>query len=179
MINIDVTELKQLETFFDGLNRRDQKKIIISSYRKAVRPLLAAARANLVGHNKSFGIYRSMGTIEDKNYIAIDVGSKTNTRTVRRSGGRNYISKVWYAHLLEKGTVERIQRRQSFRKGAKIRGTHAGKSTGRMPATHFFENAYNQTENQIIGSYTRTVRDFISSEEDTDLWNSFWGAMKL
>lgn len=37
----------------------------------------------------------------------------------------------------------------------------------------------NQTENQIIGSYTRTVRDFINSEKDTDLWNNFWDAMKL
>ena len=37
----------------------------------------------------------------------------------------------------------------------------------------------NQTENQIIGSYTRTVRDFIDSEKDADLWNNFWDAMKI
>ena len=160
-MNIDTRNLKGLEDFFDGLNKRDQKKIIITSYRKAVKPLLAAARANLSGHNKSYGIYRSMGTVEDRTNIAIDVGSKTNTKTVRRTGSRNFITKVWYAHLLEKGTVERIQRRQSFRRGAKIRGTHAGKSTGKMPATHFFENAYNQTENQIFQTVANDWYDSI------------------
>ena len=36
----------------------------------------------------------------------------------------------------------------------------------------------NQTENQIIGSYTRTVRDFINSKKDAELWNNFWGLIK-
>ena len=35
----------------------------------------------------------------------------------------------------------------------------------------------NQTENQIIGSYTRTVRAFINSKNEIDLWNNFWKAV--
>ena len=40
-----------------------------------------------------------------------------------------------------------------------------------------FDWRLNQTENQIIGSYTRTVRGFINKEKDPELWNSFWKAI--
>lgn len=37
-----------------------------------------------------------------------------------------------------------------------------------------FNWRFNQTENQIIGSYTRTVRDFIDKDNDPELWQNFW-----
>jgi hypothetical protein len=157
-INVDTGDLKDLENIFNDLNKMDQKKIIISSYRKAVKPLLSATRANLSGHNKSWGIYRSIGTIEQPNNLAIWVGSKTNTRTVKREHGRSWITKVWYAHLLELGTKPRNWRgpivgSRITRRGKRIPIREGkGKFVGEVKGIHFFENAYNQTEDQIFSS---------------------------
>ena len=150
-LHVDISDLNDLQKFFDGLNRMDQKKIIMSSYRKAVKPLVSAARANLSGHNRSYGIYRSMGTIEDPANMALLVGSKTNTPTVKTERGRRLITKVWYAHLFESGSWKSGERH--WRKGSR-------KSVGRMPAVHFFENAYNQTQDQIFNT---TANDWFDS----------------
>lgn len=37
-----------------------------------------------------------------------------------------------------------------------------------------FDWGKNQTENQRIGSYTRTPRAFIDNEKNSNLWNHFW-----
>ena len=135
-ISIDVRDLVTLENFFDELEHKDQRKILMSSYRRAVKPLLSAAKGS-VPKTSMMGLYRSMGTEEIPGDTAILVGSKMNTKTLRRSGGKKYVGKVWYGHLVEEGT--------------KLRHWRKGKSTGVMPASHFFRDAISVTEDQVIG----------------------------
>lgn len=158
-VSIDGSDLKVLEDFFDSLGRKDQRKVLMASYRKAVKPLLSVARGT-VPKTSLMGLYRSLGTEEVAGDTAIFVGSKMNTQTIRREYGRNLISKVWYAHLVELGTGQRSWRRaRKVRKGfykGQMRGGgdsafgHFGKSTGAMPASHFWENALNATEDQVF-----------------------------
>lgn len=136
-VSIDGSDLKVLEDFFDSLGRKDQRKVLMASYRKAVKPLLSVAKGT-VPKTSLMGLYRSLGTEEVAGDTAIFVGSKTNTKTLRRSHGKNFISKVWYGHIVELGTGQRHWRRKS------------GKSTGAMPASHFWENALNTTEDQVF-----------------------------
>ena len=136
-VSIDGSNLKVLEDFFDGLEHKDQRKVLMSSYRRAVKPLLSVARGT-VPKSPLMGLYRSLGTQEIPGDTAIFVGSKMNTKTLRRSHGKNWISKVWYGHLVELGTGQRQWRRKG------------GKSTGAMPASHFWENALAATEDQVF-----------------------------
>lgn len=136
-VSIDGSDLKVLEDFFDSLGRKDQRKVLMTSYRKAVKPLLSAAKGS-VPKSPLMGLYRSLGTTEVPGETSIFVGSKTNTQTLRQSHGINRISKVWYAHLVELGTGQRHWRRKSH------------KSTGAMPASHFWENSLAATEDQVF-----------------------------
>jgi hypothetical protein len=168
MINVRVEsrDLGELERTFDSLNKSDQRKIVMASFRKAVKPLLTIARSNLSAHNKSWGVYRSMGTVEAPGELALEVGAITATKTMKKYKGRNLVEKVWYAHLLESGSwktgIRHWKGRRLVRRGFS-RGQYRGgnKSTGRMPATHFFENAYRQTESQIFSTISNDWYDSI------------------
>jgi HK97 gp10 family phage protein len=153
-VKVDISKFKILEDFFQDLSQMDQKKIFMASFRKAAKPLIIAAKTNApLGKNRMIGkiphlrgqLKRSIGSIEMPDKTSIFVGSRLR--------GASY-NKGWYAHFLEEGTKERRWRKQSFRKGRNIiqRGSAAGKSTGRVRATHFFENAFNQTWDQVSGA---------------------------
>lgn len=146
-VKVDISKFKILEDFFQDLSVMDQKKIFMASYRKAAKPLIEAAKRNApLGKNHMEGkiphlrgqLKRSIGSIELPNNNSIFVGSKLQ--------GASY-NKGWYAHLLENGTKERTWKKTSIRKGASVH-----KSTGKTPATHFFENSFNQTWDQVSGA---------------------------
>ena len=44
-VTVDTSQIKILQDFFDDLSRQDQKKIFTHGYRRAARPLVAAAKA--------------------------------------------------------------------------------------------------------------------------------------
>jgi len=132
-MKIDTSQINVLKDFFDELSTMDQRKIFMASFRKAAKPLIVAARINVP--KERMNLYRSIGSIELPQQIAILVGSKVNTQYVTKKGR---LSKVWYGNLLEEGTKQR------FRKSK-----HGGGATGKVTATHFFENAFNITQEQM------------------------------
>ena len=147
-LHYDASDLKNLQDFFLGLERTDQTKVLNASYRKAVVPLLNAARAS-VPKGRMMGLYRSLGTETIPGEAGILVGSKKNTKTMIR--GR--LSKVWYGHLVELG---------SWKTGVRHWKSGSKKSTGTMPASHFFENACNATEDQVFSSIGNEWYDSIA-----------------
>jgi hypothetical protein len=126
-VTIKTDQIKVLEDFFQGLSTVDQRKIFISAYRKASKPIIAAAVAG--APSRSGRLKKSFGTIEIPKDIAILVGAK--------KGGKY---KGWHGHLVENGTVAR------FRKSKK------NASTGRVIGLHYFEQAFNQTEGQAYAA---------------------------
>lgn len=121
--SVDTSQILILQDFFKDLSALDQKKIFQSAFRKAAKPLVEAAKANAPVRRGT--LQKSIGTMAMPTDISIIVGA------MKRNKG-------WHGHLVESGTVERYRK------------TKKGASTGKMPGTKFFENAYNATEKQIF-----------------------------
>lgn len=136
-VKADISQLDILEDFFKELSLVDQRKIFLSAYRKASRPLLNAMKTNVpIGKDRMKGgksvrggtLLRSLGTIAVPQEIALLVGA-------RKSG----INKGWHGHLVEYGTKERFTRKNKLSRGV-------------MPADNFIERSYNATEDQVFGA---------------------------
>lgn len=128
MINIDTRHIKVLEDFFDDQATSDKSRIIIQSFRKAVKPLVDQAKVN-APKGKTRNLVGSIGTMELKGQLAILVGA------MRPRGA--------HAHLNESGTVMRsyITRKKKVQK-----------NVGKMTPSAFFERAYNATQEQIFNT---------------------------
>jgi hypothetical protein len=134
-IQIDTRNIQVLEDFFKDMAYSDKRKIFISAFRKCAKPILAAARVTVP--RRTGKLARSLGSDTVRDEISLIAGA------MRRRGGH-------VAHLVESGTVERQYR---SKKGVIHR-------TGKLTATHFFENAYNSTE----AGNEQTIADEIFSE---------------
>jgi len=134
-VTVDTSQIQILEDFFNDLSNADQRKIFMAAYRKAAKPLVMAAKSTVPYRTRT--LLRSIGTVEVPQEIAILVGAK-------KSG--QY--KGWHGHLVESGTVERFRKK-------------SGGATGKMPVSHFFENAYNATEDQVFGTIEKSWYDEI------------------
>jgi hypothetical protein len=128
-VKINTDSIKVLEDFFSGLSSIDQKKIFTAGFRKAAKPLIEMARANVP--KRSGRLYRSIGSVEMPDDIAILIGAK-------KAGIPS--NKGWHGHLVENSTVERFRRSKH------------NAPTGRTIGTHFFENAFNAVEEKMYGS---------------------------
>lgn len=126
-VSIDTSQIQVLEDFFEGLSNLDQRRIFLASFRKAARPLVSAAKSNSPVNTGNLS--RSFGTLAVPGEIAIIVGAK-------KGGGY----KGWHAHLVENGTV------------ARFRKTKGNAPTGRIRGTHFFEEAFNQTQQEMYST---------------------------
>jgi hypothetical protein len=127
-IKVDTTNLGILQNFFQDLSTKDQSAIWMSAYKKAAQPLIQAARGGI--HNRSFGLYRSIGIVPYKSNLTIWIGSKKSTPTVRQGK----ITKVWYGRLVE--WDHRVRGKKRGQPGEKI-----------VVGTHFFEKA-------VLAKYT-------------------------
>jgi hypothetical protein len=142
---IDARNIQVLENFFNEQSTRDQRGIFIAAYRKAVKPLVSQAKANapvgrsyveagtrmgdLSGWHVGGGLRQSIGTKEVKNEVAIIVAA------MRPKGS--------HGHLVEDGTNIRSYMTKK---------NHVRKNVGKVTATHFFENAFNSTSEQVYGT---------------------------
>ena len=126
-LTVDTSQIKILEDFFNELSAADQKKIFQAGFRRAAKPLVAASKAT--APYSTGNLKRSIGAILLSDEIAILIGAK-------KGGGY----KGWHGHLVENGTTQRFRR------------TKNNASTGRVIGTHFFERAYLQNEDEMIGS---------------------------
>lgn len=127
-ISVNSQQIESLREFFDGLSAADQRRIFLTAFRRAAKPIITEAKATVP--RRTGNLARSIGSIAVANEAAILVGAK-------KSGGY----KGWHGHLIENGTVNR------FRK------TKNNAATGRVIGTKFFENAYTNNEH-FITQYT-------------------------
>lgn len=134
-ITIDTRNLKTLTDFFDNLSKEDQAKVWMTAYRKAAKPLLAAARANVPegksgmrnGRPHAGGqVKRSLGMVEEPDKIAVNIGA-------RLTGSPS--NKGWAAHFTESGT--------------KVRRTKKGANRGSTPRKQWMLSAWNETEQEV------------------------------
>lgn len=132
-IYIDVRKIQILEDFFKDMARGDKRPIFLKGFRRAAKPILEEARSMVP--RRTGKLARSLRSDAVQGEIALEVGA------MRRRGG-------YHGHLVESGTVERfyITRKNKVKK-----------STGKMPASHFFENAYNNSEERVIDSIVEEI----------------------
>ena len=123
-IDIKTVQIDILERFFKDLAWEDKRKVSISAFKKAAKPLMA--RAKLLAPKKTGNLRDSIGMMMVPGQIAILVGA-------RKGGyGGNH------GHLIENGTMERVRK--------------SGGSTGAGRANNFFERAYEQTYHETYDS---------------------------
>lgn len=127
---IEFDQLKVLEDFFYDLSVTDQRKVFLTGFRKAARPLVKAAKAG-APKGKTGNLEHSIGTMAVTQEIAIIVGA--------RKGGGRY--RGWHGHLMEHGTRQRVRK--------------SGGSTGRVIGKKFFETAFYQTQEKMYGEIDR------------------------
>lgn len=123
-VELKTGQLAVLNDFFRGLSTIDQRKVFAEGFRKSAKPLVDVAKAN-VPVGRTGNLKRSIGTMMLSGGIGIMVG------TLRQRKG-------WHGHLVESGTNERVRK--------------SGGATGRMPATHFFERAFETTKEQVYST---------------------------
>jgi len=142
-IEIKTAQIKILEDFFSDLSAADQKKIFISGFRKASRPLVRDLK-NAVPI-RTGRLQRSIGSIENPDNISILIGAKLS------GSSRN---KGWHGHFTENGTKERFRR------------TKNNAPTGSTPGIHWFENIYDAGEKKVIdnieSAWLEAIENFIT-----------------
>lgn len=130
---IDVFGVDELNEFFATLARTDQKRVILDSFRKGGEPLIQSSKALLKAaiRTKSSGnLVKSFGFVPMP-------GRRSSVFVSAKIGARRFGSyRGYHGHLFNSGTVPR-QTKQGF-------------SRGKMPATGFFDEALQATENQMI-----------------------------
>jgi hypothetical protein len=155
-VQVDTSQIKVLQDFFDDLSSIDQRKIFIASYRKAAKPLIAAARADVP--KKTHKLEATIGSIELPQEIAILIGSRI-TRERR-----------WLGYILEYGSFKTGERFWKPFRAIKWRGRYTGeyrgskgklKSTGILKADPWFEKAFNATSEGMYDTMAQAWYDEI------------------
>jgi len=133
-LTIKTDKIKILEDFFENLGTMDQRKIFTAGFKKGARPLIAMAQQLVPVRTGK--LRKSIGSLMLASQMAILVGARKFASHQGRHG-----------HLVESGTEAR------FRK--------SGGATGTMPATHFFETAYDLTKDKMFDSVQQEWYDSI------------------
>ena len=153
-VQINTAELKILEDFFQDLSAINQSKIWMAAFRRSAKPMIQQSKLKApLGRNRMIRkiphiagqLKRSIGTVELPQETAILMGAKL--------AGSPW-NKGWYGGFMEGGTKERVWRKQSLKNWKNIirRSSSAGKSTGKAPALHYFERAWEATHDQVFSS---------------------------
>ena len=118
-----------LDKTFYNFQHKDKRNIIISAFRKAVRPTVEQAKSNLSSHTKTGNLMKSIGVVPIRDEIAVYVGARIKGQF-----------KGYHGHLVEEGTVARFY---ITKKGNRH-------ETGKMRYTGFFRSAVKTTEEQVM-----------------------------
>ena len=160
---IDTSNLKILEDFFDDLSTVDQRKIFLSAFRKASIPIVEAAKGTVpVGKGN---LWRSIGTKTPSGETSMWVGSILNTPYINPKGK---LSKVWYGLLTEGGAqnVGRIGRKATTMIGGKKSTRYDSGKGGYIIARHWFADAlamsYGTSIDLIQKEWYEAIERFIS-----------------
>lgn len=146
--NIDVFGVDELNEFFAGMERSDQRRVILDAFRIGSKPLIDAAKQLLKAAIKTKSkrnLEKSMGFVPLSGRGSVFVSAKIGAR--RFGGYRGF-----HGHL--------------FNSGTQTRETRQGFNRGKMPASHFFDNAQQATEQQFIDdsqkNYLEALEKFIN-----------------
>jgi len=138
---IEIFGVKELDDFFQSMSRADQRKLIVASWRLGARPLITTARQLLRSRMKTKSTTRNLE--KSIGFVAGRARGKTvyvSAKVGARKFGEN---RGYHGHLYDAGTGERQ--------------TRSGKSRGQMPASRFFTDALQQTENQLIAESQNNI----------------------
>ena len=125
---VETYGFNNLEETFKNFALKQKRSIIISAFRKAVKPTVDQARMN-APKGRTGNLKKSIGVVGIRDEVGIYVGARI------RGGLRGY-----HGYIVEKGTVER------FRK------TKNNAPTGKMKYSRFFKKAADSTEKQVINT---------------------------
>jgi hypothetical protein len=134
-VKISLFGIEELDKFFEGMKRADQRRLIINAFRIGSKPLIEASRMLLKSRIKT----RSTKTLQKSLGFVAGRSSGKSVFVSAKVGARRYGNyKGYHGHLFDAGT--------------KPRQTKQGFNRGEMPASNFFTDALKQTENQMINS---------------------------
>lgn len=128
--------LKELDDVFTALRQSTKRSIVISAFRKSVKPVLDEAKSNLGSHRRTGQLMRALQIRP----INREVGIRFGTRKGKGIKG-------WYGHIIEHGTIERFR---TTKTGKKV-------STGKIKPTNFFANAINNNRKQVEDSVREEI----------------------
>ncbi len=129
---IELFGFKELDDFFEKMERKDQRKVILDAYRIGAKPLIKEARSNLKQKTESNTrrLYKSLGFVALRaKRQSVFASAKVGARRFGRYQG-------FHGHLVDKGTGNR--------------STAKGKSRGAMPATSFFSDAVEKKQDEVL-----------------------------
>lgn len=125
-ITFESPAMLRLEKTFQELRYIDQRKVLISAFRKATKPVIDQAKANV--HVHTGNLRKSIGMLTLRNEIAVIVGARK---------GRGY--KGFHGHLVEDGTRDRYVKTWRGKDLKKKRYTGRMNSSGSY--ANYFERA--------------------------------------
>lgn len=143
---IELFGFTELNEFFETLARADQRKVIMDSFRIGGKPLIALSRtllkAGLKRKSKFRALEKSLGFVPGR-------GSRSSVFVSAKIGARKFRPhRGFHGHLVNTGTTSRSTRR--------------GFNRGTMPGTGFFDQAFNQTENQMTTESADYILDALN-----------------
>lgn len=130
--NIDVFGVDELNEFFAGMERSDQRRVILDAFRLGGKPLIDSAksliRARVKRKSKKQNLYKSIGFVPLAKRNSVFVSAKIGARRFGNFKG-------YHGHFFNNGTAMREYR---------------GFSLNKSPASNFFDDALQATESQMI-----------------------------
>jgi ABC-type Fe3+-citrate transport system substrate-binding protein len=145
-LRLEIFNTPELAAMFDEMTLDLQHKVIAAGLRKSAKIVLEETEKNLYKATDSAAkIAKALGTKVPNGELAIMLGA-------RKKGMGNL------AHLFEDGTVQRFY---TARKAAKQMNIRKGDrhATGKMTATHFFADAIESTQPEVMETLYKNVND--------------------
>jgi len=138
----------KLEAFFRSMSRADRYAMVMRAYEVATKPLIDESKGQLVRklkrRSRTMNLYNSLGMVKsakkgNSNYVTAKVGA----RKYRPFAG-------FHGHLVDAGTT--------------TRSTRKGYNRGRMPASHFFTDSVNNSEQKVTSEMVSAMRAELEKE---------------
>jgi hypothetical protein len=137
-VSIDTSQIGVLQDFFNDLSHVNQRKIFMSSFRKAAKPLVTTSKS--FAPYRTGQLMRSIGTVEHPENVSLIVGAKL-TGGQKKSG--------WYGIFSEPNEGKTPHERFWKKRGGGKR------STGTMSIHRFMEPAYELVQEAMYDSMTQ------------------------
>jgi hypothetical protein len=140
-VKINTDQIKRLQEYFVELSRIDQKRVLMSGLRKAVKPMVDTAK-NIAPYNKG-ALKGAIGTEEMSGGIGIWVGVRT--------GGVNK-NKVFYGRFFDPSEKAGMPQRRKRIFVSRKKGIRYGANegwTGKIEVSRFIRDAFVWNEDKM------------------------------